>query len=541
MKRFKDPNTWLIAVSMMLISVTALFFFTDPVTPPSVLMKDILGDWVAINSTELDSTDWQSFTIRENETLQAYCGEVRNFSYDADEKMLTVYAFGELRSISFLLTNAYGVPALADAGGMLFVRPEHFEAARASYLKHADIHGTWLPVVETSSTDSSYRSFGFTLNESLYCIYDSIEKQCPYYYNSDYRRVTVYAPEAPDGFVYELTSYYGYPVLKSGDSYFARPADLEAVQALYADDQPPEIIQRTKEELEPVLGLWKNWTGKTFSQYNDLYWQDFYLAEDMTCRFVQSGTEYPYNYDPVSKTVTVYCAQKQSSAIVYTLTEQSGITMLRCSDKITTTGTQQQVRQGDYYATPNHYDAAHKLYTQQTQAELYQKHQATKEILLQGKISAIDNLPYRQEDSLIIHDMSGAVHNSTWVSLTVCMTTASPDGFLIMDALQDVRLVTTSNCDNWSQADLEDHFGVFVSSIQCFDGSVVTPESGLDIRENPVFELDNYTYHFSLAQYGEDGAAMGPPWKIEDLGYQDLFVFFRIYGEDGVFYIQLDT
>ena len=261
----------------------------------------------------------------------------------------------------------------------------------------------------------------------------------------------------------------------------------------------------------------------------------------MTCRFVQSGTEYPYNYDPVSKTVTVYCAQKQSSAIVYTLTEQSGITMLRCSDKVTTTGTQQQVRQGDYYAAPNHYDAAHKLYTQQTQAELYQKHQATKEILLQGKISAIDNLPYRQEDALIIHDMSGSVHNSTWVSLNVCMTTASPDGFLIMDALQDVRLVTTSNCDNWSQADLEDHFGVFVSSIQCFDGSVVTPESGLDIRENPDFDLDVYAYHFSLAQYGEDGAAMGPPWKIEDLGYQDLFVFFRIYGEDGVFYIQLDT
>ncbi len=452
MKRLKDPNTMMIAVAMMLVAVSALMFFTEPVAevpPPS---------------------------------------------------------------------------------------PEEL----------APVLGKWVSVIDDDPTDSSYNGKAFTLRDDLYCDFDALGKRCQYTYDIRRQTVTVLLPENPaEGMTYTLEAYQGFAALKLGDRYYVREEDHASAQDMYLlqlDLQPPEIIQRTEAELAPVLGPWKNWTGKTNLSTLSLSWQNLTFFEDMTCIFTPSGAKYSYNYDPLTKKVTIYTEKQKSHAMKYVLTEAYDLTLLHCYEWTLVMGVNQEVRSGDFYARTKDYPAAHEAYTQQTQLELYNRHQATRDILLEGKVSAAEILPYHQEGCLDIYSMHGSTQSFSDVSLTVYMTTPASKGLKILEALQDVRLVTTSTCDNWTQADLEEHFGVWVTSIHYFDGSTATPDSGVYIEEYQYPNCrDELLYYFDLSQYSDGGAPMGPPWKIEDLGYQDLFVFFRIYGEDDVYYFQLDS
>ena len=98
MKRLKDPYTPLIAVTMMLIAVVAVMFFTEPPKepePPSTHeLAPVLGEWVPAWADSKWSSDYLRYRFTLWDTMHCNVGWLNNklfpYEYDPDTQIVTV-------------------------------------------------------------------------------------------------------------------------------------------------------------------------------------------------------------------------------------------------------------------------------------------------------------------------------------------------------------------------------------------------------------------------------------------------------------------
>ena len=401
----------------------------------------------------------------------------------------------------------------------------------------APILGEWVPAWTESVRDQDFSELRFTLQQDLTCtVHRPGYTQATYTYNREKQIVTVSLSDAPeDRLTYTLTEYYGFPALQSGQQYYVRQMEYQALR----DVMPPVIVQRSEAELTPILG---EWTGLAFDSYQ-YFVESVVFRKDMTCSLLPKNdlypdTDYSYNFDPASGVITVYTAAQQSLATKYRLVEIQGFSVLVNQEKTGTINAFSWDKTDANYIRPEYRDTVYAL----SPNYKLQRHQNTEKILLEGKTAFEEVAPYQYKDELFIAAMFGSADNSFDTYLQVDMVTTESARFKLWDALTNVRLVSTSVNDTWTQEELERQYSIPLSGIM-----VLSEGHGKEADADQVLKI--WTEEFDADAIQEDfwGGGLCYLYRFdraleifeEDLAYQSWFVFFEIYGAEGTFYVQL--
>ena len=422
------------------------------------------------------------------------------------------------------------------------------------------ILGTWHPVQKSDPIDSPYRNISFSLKDNYVCEFPLTQSNCTYTYDEGAKIVSVTLSDSPtETLRFALTVYYQVTALRLDDQYYVHFEDLSAALQAYQwelDRQPPSITQLTEAELTPILGEWKDISGS-----NDQgIFQAFRLNRDMTCFLPSTGATYPYNYNPSTQTLTIYNSTLQSAAVQYILTQTHGFTMLvkegtPVMDRADSDKQYELNGANIFFARAEAYEAAHEAYWDECLEGKQQRHQATANILLEGKIPFEPQLPYQYDDKFFIADIDRYYtiygydtkygYDLYLLDMTLYMVTSEDFTLKLTDALQNVRLVCTSENVDWTQEALEERYQIPLTYITVFSEGHGTDATNAN--------LDHWSGAFDAAAIKDEFLSYGMSYLyefahtednsniIENPAYQDWFVFFEVYGAEGTFYIQLDA
>jgi hypothetical protein len=431
---------------------------------------------------------------------------------------------------------------IAVVAVMFFTEPPK-EPEPPSTHELAPVLGEWVPAWADSKWSSDYLRYRFTLWDTMHCNVGWLNnKLFPYEYDPDTQIVTVKISEtAEENATYRMTKHSDFTVLQQGEQYYVRQAEYQAFRkhlAIQEDLQPPVIVQRTEAELAPILGEWKGVMVGNI-QYSV---QSVVFGKDMTCTVQPNTATYSYNYDPETGMITVYTSVQKSYATKYQIAEIQGFPVLVNRNK---TGIVENFTWNDEdvnYVRPKDWDAVLDLYHDWLDNDTFEgklkHHQATRKILLEGKSILKSNDTLTEEGYINIESINGGVslHRDGRCDAQFAITCQylGSESIRYYDLLKNLRIVTTSIFDNWSQADLEESYSLSFSTLVMADAQI-GPDDMITPGDDGLLEL---LFWFPVsATVGSDGE--GPEWNIHDLKLQDFFVFFELPGEDTVYCFEM--